>query len=139
MAEKEKIFTKGNIITMAICIAVSLLVSLVLFFVSNTNLLINNSSFKVDSFTLNAETTDYTYSDNYTNYDGEGIITCWDKNNSYYVLIEVTDKANNETHYTTSLVSNGEGEIHTYDTTASKEINKPDYKFKIVGFIPFEK
>lgn len=139
MTEKEKIFTKGNIITMSICIAVSLLVSLVLFFVSNTNLLINNSSFKVDSFTLNAETTDYTYSDNYTNYDGEGIITCWDKNNSYYVLIEVTDKANNETHYTTSLVSNGEGKIHTYDTTASKEINKPDYKFKVVGFIPFEK
>lgn len=139
MAEKEKIFTKGNIITMVVCIAASLLISLVLFFVSNTNLLINNNSFKVDSFTLNSETTDFAYSDNYTTYEGKGVVTCWDKSKSYYVLIEVTDEANNSSDYITCLVSDGEGSITTYDTTASKKINKPDYKFKVVGFIPFEK
>ena len=139
MAEKQKIFTKGNIITIVICLVASLIISLVLFFVSNSNLLISSNSFKLESFTLNTETTDYKYTDNYTDYEGEGIITCWDKNNSYYVLIEVTDKANNETNYTTTIVSNGEGKIKTYDTTASKVINKPDYNFKVIGFIQFKK
>lgn len=139
MAEKEKIFTKGNIITIIICVVICIITLIVSFLINNDNLLISNNSFKIDSFTLNTETTDYKYTNNYTDYDGEGIITCWDKNNSYYVLIEVTDKANNETNYITTIVSNGEGKIHTYDTTATKVINKPDYNFKVVGFIPFKK
>lgn len=142
MEEKQKLFTKGNIIIMLISILISIILSviiIVLIAFFNSFSLVNSNSFKVDSFTLNAETTDFAYSDNYTNYEGEGIITCWDKNNSYYVLIEETDEANNKTNYSTSLVCNGEGKIFTYDTTASEKINKPNYKFKVIGFIKFDK
>ena len=138
MAEKEKIFTKGNIITIVICVVICIITLIVSFLINNENLLISNNSFKVDSFTMNTDTTDYTYTDNYTTYDGEGVVSCWDKNTSYYVLLEQTDEANNKTNYNTVLVNNGEGELHTYDSSLSGAKNKPDYKFRVVGFISFK-
>ena len=71
VAQKEKIFTKGNLITMAICIGVSLIIAIVLTIFNNSSSLLGTNLFKIDSFNMETETTDYTYSENYTTYDGE--------------------------------------------------------------------
>ena len=36
MAEKEKIFTRGNLITMTICIGVTLVIAILLFILTNS-------------------------------------------------------------------------------------------------------
>ena len=138
MAEKEKIFTRGNLITMTICIGVTLVIAILLFILTNSSGLVNNNFFKIESFNMDTEKTDYTYSDNYYTYTGTGVITCLDKNTNYFVLIEKIDNANDTEDYTTTIVMNGKGEFGTYDSTYSDNIEKPEYEFKVIGFIPFE-
>lgn len=137
MAGNEKIFTKGNLITMAICIGVTLFIAIFLFIFTNGSGIVNNNFFNIESFDMETEHTDYTYSDNYDTYSGTGVVTCLDKNTNYYVLIETIDTANDITDYTSTIVINGEGEFSTYDSTLIEDIEKPEYDFNIIGFIPF--
>lgn len=140
MAEKKKFFSKADCAVIAICLGVSALMFVFLFMVvfiaAGKPATLN--SFKVDSFNMETESTNYTYTDNYTTYSGSGTVTCTDATHNYYVLLQQTDKANGAIEQNIALVVNGTGEFTTYDTSLSDAKQKPDYEFKILGFIPFE-
>ena len=139
MAEKEKIFTKGNLITMVISIAVSVFIIVLIAILGNTSGLVNNNSFKIESFNMDTEKSTYTYSDDSYSYTGSGVLTCWDKSNDYYVLLEKTNTVDGSTDYTTCIVMDGKGDSGTYDSSYSGTTQKPEYEFKVLGFIPFNK
>lgn len=139
MTEKKKFFSKADCAVIAICLGVSVLMFLFLFMI----ILIaagrpaTLDSFKINSFNMETESTNYTYSDNYTTYEGNGTVTCTDTAHNYYVLLQQIDKANGKTEQNIALVVNGTGEFTTYDSSLTDK-QKPDYEFKILGFIPFE-
>lgn len=139
MAEKEKIFTKGNLITMAISIVASVVIIVLIAILGSSTGLVNNSSFKIESFNMDTEKSTYTYSDDSYSYTGTGVLTCWDKSNDYYVLLEKTNTVDNTTDYTTCIVMDGKGDFGTYDSSYSGATQKPEYEFKVLGFIPFNK
>ena len=139
MEKKEKIFTKGNLITMVISIAVSVFIIVLIAILGNTSGLVNNNSFKIESFNMDTEKSTYTYSDDSYSYTGSGVLTCWDKSNDYYVLLEKTNTVDGSTDYTTCIVMDGKGDFGTYDSSYSGTTQKPEYEFKVLGFIPFNK
>ena len=95
MAEKEKIFTKGNLITMAISIVASVVIIVLIAVFGNSSGLVTNNSFKIESFNMDTEKSTYTYTDDSYSYTGTGVLTCWDTTNDYYVLLEKTNTVDN--------------------------------------------
>lgn len=106
-----------------------------------------NISFEVSSYSLKYEddsTRDY-FSETYK---GEGIITVSGDaslaKKSYLVLFEVNklsggDKTDISNQTRQVIVSNGMGTFSTHDWNFDKQskMSKPEYKFKILGYIPF--
>lgn len=140
MEEKKKFFSKADCSVIAICLGVSTLMFVFLFIVLITvvDSTATLNSFKIDSFNMETESTNYTYSDNYITYSGTGVITCTDVTHNYYVLLQQADRANGTIEQNIALVVNGTGEFTTYNTSLSGSNQKPDYEFRILGFIPFE-
>lgn len=130
--------SKKNTITI---IVISVVISVVL--TLSIIALINNSAklsdFKVESFNMETEKTTYTHSDDSYSYNGEGTITCKDKDTDYIVLLEQKNLSSKETDYGYVVVHNGTGTFGTYDSSYTGTIEKPNYEFNILGFRSFEK
>lgn len=135
--EKEKIFTTNNIVIMIISIIISVVLSLIIIGVVNSE--VKLSDFKIESFSIDTETTTYTYSDDSVTYTGNGVISCQNTTNDYMVLLEQINKTENETDYYTVIVHNGKGIFGTYDSSYSGATEKPDYEFNIIGYRSFKK
>lgn len=130
--------TKNNII-LPIVISVIISVVLSLSVVGWANNDVKLSDFKIDSFNMETEKTTYTYSDDSYSYNGEGIITCKDKDTDYIVLLEEKNISSGETDYGYVVVHNGTGTFGTYDSSYSGVTEKPNYEFNILGFRSFKK
>lgn len=121
----------------AILIAILLiLVIIVLFFT------FKKVKFEVANFTIESETTEYTYTENSTSYTGKGLIITQEKKGTYLVALKITlksggDEDSEKEHYTTVMVNDGKGEFGTYEYGDEDKITKPEYEFKILGYIKF--
>lgn len=121
----------------AILIAILLiLVIIVLFFT------FKKVKFEVANFTIESETTEYTYTENSTSYTGKGLIITQEKKGTYLVALKITlksggDEDSEKEYYTTVMVNDGKGEFGTYEYGDEDKITKPEYEFKILGYIKF--
>lgn len=118
-----------------------LAVAMVIIVIFIVIMLVTKPTFKVGNFNLDKETTNYTTIDNTTTYRGTCEITTSDTKNVYIVAVKITKTGGtgNETYVTTTIVSNGKGDIGTYDYGDEDEIIKPEYKFEVVGYTKFKK
>lgn len=95
-------------------------------------------NFEITDFKISSDTTDYTSIANSTTYKGNGILTTSDKKGVYIVALKQTLKSggsedSKKESVDMVLVSNGKGEFLTYDYGDVGKIEKPDYKFEIIG------
>lgn len=95
-------------------------------------------NFEITDFKISSDTTDYTSIANSTTYKGNGILTTSDKKGVYIVALKQTLKSggsedSKKESVDMVLVSNGKGEFSTYDYGDVGKIEKPDYKFEIIG------
>ena len=105
----------------------------------------SKQKFEVNDFTLESETTNYTYIDNTTSYSGKGIITTNNKDKVYLVVLKTTLKSGgnidkNETNDEIKLITvvNGIGKFYTYDSGKKDEVKRPEYKFEVLGYQELE-
>lgn len=137
---ENKLNIKTILISFLGSVIISIILSLIIVNVTKTkNNKIDIDDFKIESFSIDSDKEDFSYSDetHYT-YIGNGEIECSDKNNDYLLLIKQYEENNDETTYTTSIIHNGKGEISTYDYEyTSGKSKKPNYSFKIIGFLTF--
>lgn len=136
---KECISKTKNNIVLPIIISVVISVVLSLSIVGWANNDTKLSDFQIESFDMETEKTTYTYSEDSYSYNGEGTITCKDKNIDYIVLLEQKNTSNGETDYNYVVVHNGTGKFGTYDSSYSGATEKPNYEFNILGFRSFKK
>lgn len=130
--------TKNNmILPIIISIIISVVLSLSIIGWANND--IKLSDFKIESFDMETEKTSYTHSEDSYSYDGEGTITCKDKETDYLVLIEQRNTTQGTTEYNYVVVHNGTGKFRTYDSSYTGTIEKPNYEFNILGFRSFKK
>lgn len=130
--------TKSSTIkTIVISVVISVVLTLLIIALLNNSTKL--SDFKIDSFNMETEKTTYTYSDDSYSYDGEGTITCKDKNTDYIVLLEQKNISSGETDYSYVVVHNGTGKFGTYDSSFTGTTEKPNYQFNILGFRSFKK
>lgn len=105
-------------------------------------ILLAKPKFEITDFSITSETSEYTYIEDTTTYNGKGIITTRDKKGTYLVAMKVvlksggTDNSEKE-YYTTIMVSNGKGQFSTYESGNKDKIKKPDYDFEILGYVKF--
>lgn len=136
---KECVEKSKNSIIITIVISVIISVALSLIIIGLVNNEVRISDFKIESFDMDTEKTTYTYSDDSLTYEGKGVISCKNKNTDYLVLIEKTNKTNNELDYNCVVVHNGKGEFTTYDSSYTGTTEKPSYDFNIIGYRSFKK
>lgn len=125
------------IIQSVITIFISVFISL--FIIGLVNSEVSLSDFKIESFNMETEKKEYTYSEDLVTYNGEGKISCNNKENDYIVLIEEKNKTNNEINYDYVIVHNGEGKFKTYDSNYLGTKEKPSYEINIIGYRSFKK
>lgn len=130
--------TKNNmIVPIVISTIISVILSLSIVAWANNDA--NLSDFKIESFNMETEKSSYTYSEDSYSYDGEGTITCEDKETDYLVLIEQKNTTDGTTDYNYVVVHNGVGKFGTYDSSYTGATDKPNYEFTILGFRSFKK
>lgn len=105
-------------------------------------MILSKPKFEVVNFSMESETTEYTYTANSISYTGTGLITTQEKNGVYLVALKRILKSGGEEdsekeYYTTVMVSNGKGEFSTFDMGDEGKIIKPEYEFEILGYIKF--
>ena len=127
--------TAIKIITISVIISVFLSLLIIGIINNDTKL----ADFEVDSFDMETEKTTYTYSDDSYSFNGEGTITCKDKDTDYIVLLEQKNISSGETDYNYVIVHNGTGTFGTYDSSYTGTTEKPEYEFNILGFRSFKK
>lgn len=110
-----------------------ILVALILIIIGKQNNNISLSDFKIESFSMNTDTSSYS-----TTYNGEGKIICSDTSTDYVVLMEIINITDDKTDYGSFIVHNGEGEFSTYDSSYTGTTQKPEYKFNIIGYNSFK-
>ena len=100
------------------------------------------AKFEVANFTIESETTDFTYTENSTSYTGTGLIITQEKKGTYLVALKIIlksggDEDSEKEYYTTVMVNNGKGEFGTYEYGDEDKITKPEYEFEILGYVKF--
>lgn len=130
--------TNNNmILPIIISVIISVLLSLTIIGWANND--VKLSDFKIESFNMETEKSSYMYSEDSYSYDGEGTITCEDKDTDYIVLLEQKNISSGETDYSYVVVHNGIGKFGTYDSSYTGTTEKPNYEFNILGFRSFKK
>lgn len=114
-------------------IAVLVLILYVQLFISNIK-----PKFEITDYKITSETTEYTSMTNSITYDGNGILTTNDKKGVYIVALKQTlisggSEESEEQKVGIVLVSNGKGEFSTWDYGDVGKIEKPNYKFEVIG------
>lgn len=133
--EKSKLLSSKKIIWV-VCIAIVVTAILVLWSIAK------QPKFEIGNFSLKSETTNYTSITNSTTYEGTAEIISSNKKETYLVAVKVKRKAggNEEAkkeYITMTMVSDGKGELSTYDSGEVGKIEKPEYEFEIVGSVKF--
>lgn len=116
-----------------ILIIILILILCTILFISNTK-----ASFEITDYKIVSETTDYTSITNSTTYKGTGILTTSNKKGVYLValkkiLISGGTEDTKQESVDIVLVYNGKGEFSTFDYGDVGKIEKPNYKFEIIG------
>lgn len=128
-----------EIVKIVLTICLSVVITLSIIHIMN-NLGVDTSDFSITSFNLDSEKSNYTSIENYYTYEGEGILTCSDSKNDYLVELEMTNKIEKETNHINVLVHAGKGTFMTYDKSYDlTNSSKPDYEFKVIGFVKIDK
>lgn len=96
------------------------------------------TSFEITDFKISSETTNYTYTTNTTRYEGAGILTTRDKKGVYLVALKRTlvsggSEDSEKESVIMVVVTEGKGNFSTYDYGDEGKIEKPSYKFEVIG------
>lgn len=102
----------------------------------------NGVNFKITNFQIDKEVNEYEYIDNTVSYTGEGIISTTSIDKNYMVIISITlesggDENSIEQEHLVIPVVDGIGKVVTYDYGNEGTIEKPSYKFEILGYTEF--
>lgn len=104
-------------------------------------MLLSKPKFEIANFSITSDTTDYTYTNNSTVYNGKGLIITQKKSGTYLVALKVNLKSggteDSESYCTMVMVNEGKGEFTTYDYGEEGKITKPEYEFEILGYVKF--
>lgn len=128
---------KNKIFYIVLSAVVILIIGGILYFT-----IFQRANFEITDFTMTSETSDYTYTTNYTHYDGKGLITTPNKNETYLVALKIKLKSGGSEESKAErcmmvIVNNGKGEFATYDSGDVGKITKPQYDFEILGYVKF--